>query len=397
MANRPRLALVTPWPPEQSGIADYAELLSAPLSRIVDVDVITAGPPVEYTPPRADGVRLRGACEPGLGESLSAYDRVVYCLGNSRFHLHALELLRRHPGVVHFHDVQLTGLYFCLAAATSPERPHAALIERIEQTYAGELPDGAFEQGLPDWGQLAALGVLMTREIRARAERSFVHSRYALGMLDEDSGRLARGPATVLPFAMPEVAGAGSQPVDVGSDPLILHLGVVNPIKGIASLIDAFALVAERRPRAQLVIAGPIDDGDRQHWEAYASEQAPGARIEITGHIERERYSRLLGQAAVAVQLRSVATGEASGAIADCLAAGLPMIVSDLGWAGELPADAVVRVPVGADAVLIAERVEGLLGDRESRAKLAAAARGHATASSFERVADAYLEALELR
>lgn len=397
MVARPRLALVTPWPPEQSGIADYAELLSVTLSRSVDVDVITAGPPASYTQPRADRARLRGASEPGVGESLGAYDRVVYALGNSRFHVDALELLRRHPGVVHFHDVQLTGLYFSLAAAAFPERPHAALIERIEEMYAGELPAGAFEQGLPDWGRLAQLGVFMTREVRAQAEQSFVHSRYALSMLDEDSGAFARGPSTILPFGMPPHAAGTSQPVEVGDEPVILHLGAVNAIKGIDSLIGAFGVVAQRRPGARLVIAGPIDDADRRHWQAYASEHAPGMHVEITGYVERERYSLLLGQAAVAVQLRTVATGEASLAVADCLAAGLPTIVSDLGWAAELPANAVVRVPVAAEPPLIAERIEGLLEDAGSRARLAAAGRAHAAASSFERVADAYLDALGLR
>jgi len=396
MAARPRLALVTPWPPEQSGVADYAELLSAPLARRVDVDVITAGLPAAYSPPRTAGVRLFGAFEPGVLESLGAYDRVVYCVGNSRFHLHALELLRRQPGVVHFHDVQLTGLYFSLAAEAFPDRPHAALIERIEETYAGELPTGAFEQGLPDWGRLAELGVFMTREIRALAQQSFVHSRYALRMLDEDSGALARVPARILPFGMPAVGAGGAQPVEVADDPLIVHLGVVNGVKGIASLIRAFALVAAGRPGAALVIAGPIEDSDRRHWESYASEHAPEARIKILGHVERERYSLLLETAALAVQLRSVATGEASLAIADCLAAGLATIVSDLGWAGELPADCVVRVPVAADPALIAERIEEILSDRSKRARLAAAARAHAESSSFERVADAFLDALGL-
>ena len=37
--------------------------------------------------------------------------------------------------------------------------------------------------------------------------------------------------------------------------------------------------------------------------------------------------------------------GEASAAVADCLAAGLPTVVSDLGWASELSADVVAHVP----------------------------------------------------
>jgi hypothetical protein len=53
-------------------------------------------------------------------------------------------------------------------------------------------------------------------------------------------------------------------------------------------------------------------------------------------------------------------------------------------------------VPVSAEPALIAKRIEELLADGARRARLAAAARAHAAISSFERVADTYLEALGL-
>jgi UDP-N-acetylglucosamine:LPS N-acetylglucosamine transferase len=55
-----------------------------------------------------------------------------------------------------------------------------------------------------------------------------------------------------------------------------------------------------------------------------------------------------------------------------------------------------VRVPVAAAPALLAERIEELLEDRARRASVSEAARAHAGASSFDRVADSYLEALGL-
>ena len=75
--------------------------------------------------------------------------------------------------------------------------------------------------------------------------------------------------------------------------------------------------------------------------------QAVPIAITVEGANILTRNLIIFGQGAVrchpradlAVQLRSVSNGEASGATADCLAAGVPTIVTDLGWSGELPAD----------------------------------------------------------
>jgi UDP:flavonoid glycosyltransferase YjiC (YdhE family) len=96
------------------------------------------------------------------------------------------------------------------------------------------------------------------------------------------------------------------------------------------------------------------------------------------------------------VQLRTISNGEASAAVADCLSAGLPTIVTALGWTAELPAGVVEPVPVGADPHLIAECMERILSDQIARQALEERALEHARANSFRVVAEAYLEALQL-
>ena len=96
------------------------------------------------------------------------------------------------------------------------------------------------------------------------------------------------------------------------------------------------------------------------------------------------------------MQLRTLSNGEASAAVADCLAAGLPTLVTDLGWASELPADAVARVPPDASPRLLADRLAELIDDERVRQELSNGALALARACDFSRVAEEYLRALQL-
>ncbi|HEY2720008.1 MAG TPA: glycosyltransferase [Solirubrobacteraceae bacterium] len=393
--RRPRLALVTPWPPERSGIADYNLRLARELGSEVDVDVVVGEPLERYAPPQEEGVRLVTAESFRISEGLHQPDRVLYCMGNSSFHRHVYELMRERPGALIAHDVRLTGFYGWFAGVERPEDPAGRLAERIEALYGPRLPASA-TQAPPTWERQAALGIYMTREIQQYVEQIFVHSRYALEALELDRGVLDRTvPLTVLPFGIP-AADPMPQAADCEHASLIVSVGVVSEVKGLAQLIAAVALLAERRGRMRLVIAGPADEAELERWRQLARDAATSAEIELTGHVSAERYAQLLGEADLAVQLRTLSNGEASAAVADCLAAGLPTVVSDLGWAGELPRDVVSRVPVECGADELAKRLDELLNDRGARSELSAGALAFAHANSFQHVAQAYLRALGL-
>ncbi len=393
--RRARIALVTPWPPERSGIADYARRLCVALSDLAEVIVVT-GEPIDRYAPAPDGVRLVCAKDRSLDGLLKGCDALVYFFGNSHFHLHAHSLLARFPGAAVFHEVQLTGLYLRICERFAPDRAMPALLDLIRETYGDELPAGAIGEELPEWERLFELGVFMTREIRRRACVSFVHSQAARGLLERDSGGVDAPPAAVLPFGMPEVPLRSATRGEVRGAPLVVSLGNVNAIKSTDRLIAAFGRVAARRPHARLVFAGPVSESDERHWLSYSQEHARGACVEFTGYLEPADYAAIVGQADLAVQLRAVSTGEASAAIADCLAAGIPTIVSAVGWAAELPSDAVVQVAPSAEPSLIAERIDELLDDSAQRAELSAAAVRHASDNSFASVAAAYLAVLGL-
>jgi glycosyltransferase involved in cell wall biosynthesis len=393
--RRPRLAMVTPWPPQRSGVADYSYRLARALGEHADVDVIVGEPLGEFAPPQERGVSLAEATGFRALEAIRQPDRVLYCMGNSSFHRHVYELLRMRPGTVVAHDVRLTGFYGWFAGVEQPGDPAGRLRERIQALYGSRIPESALDGGPPSPEQQSALGIFMTGEIQQYAEQVLVHSRFALDVLELDRGVADRNvPVHVVPFGVPAPRWAARPPL--GEQPLVVSIGVVSEVKGLAALIAAFAILAESFPGARLVIAGPGEDGELERWRGYAREHAPDAHVEVTGHLSDTALRELLDSAALAVQLRTISNGEASAAVADCLAAGLPTIVTDLGWAAELPPGVVEPVATEADPQLIAERMLSVLTDEAGRRSLQAHALEHAGAHSFRLVAEAYLEALEL-
>jgi glycosyltransferase involved in cell wall biosynthesis len=395
-SRRRRIALVTPWPPERSGIADYNLRLAAKLGETVDVDVIVRDPVDRYATPQTQGVRLIDASRFRTYEALRQPDRILYCMGNSSFHAHVYELLRERPGAVVAHDVRLTGFYGWLAGQERPEDPADRLIEHIKALYGSRIPPSLLGGNPPDWERQSALGIYMTREIQQYAEQIFVHSHHAREVVNLDRGMLDREvPVSILPFGVPASEFGERRPKGTGGVVVVVSVGVVSEVKGLATLIAAASLLTENFA-LRLVIAGPGEENELQRWRDLAKEVAPNADTRIPGHLGTERYRSLLEEADLAVQLRTLSNGEASAAVADCLAAGVPTIASDLGWASELPMGALERVPHDVSPTRLAERIRELLHDEQRRATMSDAATAYARASSFSHVAQAYKTALGL-
>jgi len=106
-------------------------------------------------------------------------------------------------------------------------------------------------------------------------------------------------------------------------------------------------------------------------------------RVRITGSVDDAEFRGWLERAALAVQLREYSNGETQGTIADCLAAGIPTIVTALGSARELPDDAVVKVEREVLPRALADKMGALLEDPARRKAMVDAGLRHATELSF--------------
>jgi glycosyltransferase involved in cell wall biosynthesis len=387
---RPRIAFVSPLPPQRSGVADYSHRLLRELVLLVDVDAFVD---VRYGLSEApSGALLRPL---HVFEQVEAarggYDAVVVCLGNSEHHAGALALLSKRPAVVLAHEVRLTGLY-AWSALERPDVEPRTFREALHGMYPNRLPPELGQNGWLDFPEYDRHGVLMAREAIARSTQYLVHSSYAVTLARLDADVSDRSKIGVVPFGFPNPAEfAFPRPHEA----LVATFGLVAPIKQTAKVVEAFALVAEQRPDAALAVVGPsVSTEETERIRKAAARRGMSERVRVTGDLPPQRFRSWLQRTTVAVELRAASNGESSASVADCLAAGVPTIATAVGSTRELPTDCFVGVERDVSAVNLAEEIKSLLEDPERRRRLGEAGRQHASANSFADAAEGLVQAI---
>lgn len=373
-----RIALVTPLPPEPTGVAVYGARLATALARRVLVDCVVAGPPAEAEAPV--GTRVIDVAGFETAAAAGRYDEIVYALGNQPRHGTQVALLRRWPGAVELHDVRLVGAY----AGLYP--PGDALADELQRLEPGRFPPDLLRTPELRMAPAVAAGAWMVREVAQRATAVLVHSAHAAALVAAESGVAA---LDVGPLACPPVGDGATDPGRAG--PLVVSVGVVDASKRPDALIRALGALPGG---AWLALVGPVDAATRGELERLAAHLGVDRRVVLTGRVDDAAYAGWLRRAAVAVQLRGHSNGESSAAVADALAHGVPTVVGEAGSLAELPDGAVVHVPADADATALAGAVGALLADDARRRALADGARAFAAANGFDAAADRLLTAL---
>jgi glycosyltransferase involved in cell wall biosynthesis len=393
--GRPRIAVLTPWPPQRSGVANHSRHLVGALSRYADIDVIVAvNDGVDRFEPAPNArVAVRHASEFDWLPELRSYDRILYVLGNSEFHVHVLRLLTKRAGHVLMHDVRLTGLYSAASydGSTGPDW----LTDKLVQMYGARIP-GRELRRVPDLATENRYGIFMTQEVQRSAEGVLAHSRHALELLRlECPPGMTPPPGSVVSHGVlePSIATAdGSK----SEGPVIVSCGIVAPTKGIDTMLNAFARIAEDRPEARLLLVGEANSLAREYVGELTGDLGIEGSVEVRGHVMSEEYWRTLAAADVALQLRVWSNGEASGAAIDCVAARVPTIVTDIGWFSELPEDVVLPIPGDIAPDQVADRITEVLDDVSLRARIRAAQDEYVATNSYAEVARQYAEVLDL-
>ncbi|MGI8605995.1 MAG: glycosyltransferase, partial [Gaiellaceae bacterium] len=283
---RRRLAFVSPLPPQQSGVADASYRLLEALRAHCDIDAFVDD---EYwgavAPP---GITVRPLSRFGPAErARGGYDHVVVCLGNSEFHARALALLRQRPAVVIAHDVRLTGLH-AWTARELPKLEPRGFRGALEAMYGDSVPRELGERGWLDFDEYDRHRVFMAREAIGLSERYLVHSEHAAELARQDAVPGDEGKVGLLTFGhLPPRDFARYERVRDGS--VVSTFGVIAPVKQTEKVIRAFAEVARRRARLQVV--GPLlGRGEREHYRGLADSLGVGERVDVTGAVGEEEF-----------------------------------------------------------------------------------------------------------
>lgn len=395
--HRPRLALVSPIPPQRSGIAQYAAELAPELARHYDVDFVThsaaAGAPelagigAVLTPER-------------FQQSGGNYDRIVYQLGNSDFHADMPELMAQFPGTVVLHDLFLSGLaWWKEIVGGSPGYWMSRLREGHGYTAALERLHARNDL------QTDALQQRYTCNIDAVrfSTNVVVHSNYAQAALADAYGPGVAARTHVVPLLRRprpplDRAVVRKQLGYAPEDFIVCAFGGIAASKMHEVLLDAWfasALAANRTCR--LAVVGGIDPTPYgQRILAAVAKGEGGERVRITGYVPDATYAEYLAAADAAVQLRREPRGETSAAAMDCLMAGVPLIINGGGTFDEIPAEFVTKLPGRFTSRELAEALEWVRDHPDERLARGAGAREHMRRTAAPKlIGDMYRDALE--
>ncbi len=384
-SGRPRLAYVSPLPPERTGIADYSAALLPKLAQHYDIVLIGE-----------TAARQGGKSYAWLRANAHRFDRVLYQMGNSPFHAEMIALLETIPGVVVLHDAHLGDL----GAYLQGQMEWRGWWPRELYLSHGYGALAAWSDGEPGpelVRRYAASGFILRQ-----ADGVLVHSAHAKSLLTSLYGRADADRIAVVPFVPGEPlrfdrATARRQ---LGLDEhvlLVCSFGATAPSKGVTELVAGWNVSeSARRPGARLVLVGQGEASYEAQLRQLARDAGLAETLTITGYAERQLYSLYLAAADVAVQLRVQSRGETSGALYDALTSGLPTIVNAHGSFSDLPDEVVLKIGETASPEAVAGAIDRLASDPLERARLGAQGRGYADAQAGPaRAAEAYARHIE--
>lgn len=371
---RPRLAYVSPLPPERSGIADYSAELIPELSRHYDIDVIAAQSTID-DPAITGSARVRDL--EWFQTHGAGYDRVLYHFGNSSFHVHMVDMLERVPGVVVLHDFFLSGMLAYREHALGRSGTWANALYR-SHGYApmAALAAHKHEQlvlGYPCNYQVlsAAVGLIVHSAVSTRMARQYYPAADGLCWREVP---LLRVPALSSESSRRAAREALGLPTDAF---VVCSFGFMAPTKLNAKLVEAWlsSPMADDE-NCHLIFVGEADPNEYGAALRRRITSSPaGSRIRVTGFTKRDDFRAYLLAADVAVQLRSMSRGETSAAVLDALNFGVATVVNANGSMADLPDDVVIKLPDDFDDSALRDELVALYRDRGMRSRLSSAGR----------------------
>lgn len=382
---RPRLAVLSPFPPQRSGVADYTAVTFGRVAEYAEVEVYSsasvtssAGLPVApiSAAPFLDG----------------RYDAVVSVIGNSHFHFPMLDLLTSFGGACIAHDDRMIEAY----GYDRGDAWLAQLISKHRQVHADDIP-----ALLHDLDELPSIGYDLIAQL---ASPLLVHGRSLARRIEAETG-VEPVALPFVPYNLPsvevidaDVRARARETLDLSDEVFhVASFGVVDRrTKGADLIVAATSWLRSWGFPVHLHIVGSAPPGELRSLEELASDLGVERDMTFHGRRPRSEFEQFLLAVDVAVQIRTSATLSLSGGLADCLAFGLPTVTThDL--ADELDAPPyVARVSSVTSSLLVAEAIAGLRGRRRDDPDIEAERRAYLDRRSSDSYARGLLESLGL-
>jgi len=339
-----KVAILTPWPPQRSGVAYAMYEVVKEIRRRFDITVFHGGSPGRQGFHELPGVRLLPVSE---FQALSGqFDEILYQVGNNvDFHGAIYRLAVQIPGIVEFHDLNIHPLLQRMALQGDQHSYDQALAySRGCHTPGNSGKErGALPESRDFLFELAASG----------SRGAVVHSRWAESQLGETTG-VTMIPLAVVPpvyqFAEPDRVEFCRQYGIPQEDTILACPGFINRNKRYSRILRAVGILRKQGVPVHLVFLG---DAGENHDDILRICEEQGIRdhVSISGYLDEKAYHCGIYSSDIVINLRYPTMGESSATLGQAFALAKPVIVSNIGQYREFPDEAVWKVDVSEDEV----------------------------------------------
>ena len=336
-----KIAYLSPWPPQRSGIADYSLEIVRHLKEYVDITLYLENPEECST----DNLDLSVHNITLLPEEIKRYDCIIYHIGsNTKFHKYIYKMAWQYPGIVVLHEFNI-----------HPFMVDAFLGNDDEYLYVDALKEGYGEQGKFSYESVKSNesppGIWefpMSHALAKRSLATIVHSQWVKNQLQGINNVFVvpMGSNTKKTFSRFDVDEILRRRLSISTDNfLISTFGFVNRFKRIPKILEAIKVLLDLGYPVQFLIGGDLIEKSLKLEETINS-LGISDNVIISGYLNDEEFEACLRMSDIIFNLRCPSLGESSAALMRALGCGKTCIVSNYQQFAELPDSVCWKVDV---------------------------------------------------
>ncbi|QWT52104.1 glycosyltransferase [Eubacterium sp. MSJ-33] len=337
--ERKKLAIMTPWPNMQTGIANYIYKLVPYLQKYFEIDIYVDNKEnlMNYEQNPVSIYQLEEYKN-------NNYEYTLYEIGNNvQFHKRIYDVFEEYSGIADIHDFMLTPFFFH-AYFKNQKELYKGLLYRAygdgaEDIYAEtvRIKNHPNEQKYP-----------MSEAVVRKASKAIFHNHWSKQQIDQKN-------VAVIPHACfdKEVINQASldrmqedlkKKMKYDGEVIIGCLGWINDNKRPQVILEAINDILKDGKKVKLCFWGKCESNKLKE---IIKKYNIGDHVYCAGYMDKETYEIALQMTDIVVNLRYPSMGESSGTLCEALKYGKATIVSDLNQCREYPDDVCWKLPVG--------------------------------------------------
>ncbi len=382
-----RLAIVSPLPPQHTGIADYTSDLIWGLSQQgIIIELFSNALITLHHNTKVHNITKIN------DNILNEYDLIIYQLGNSsEHHAYMLDLMKRYPGIVHLHDVVMHHVFASNTYVIGDKNLYMQTIQKWYGDNTLDLISKMTDNRLIPWESEIVMEVPLFEEYIQYAEACIVHS-------DFSKDRIQKVFPMQMVYKVPQLYRSHDcMRVKKNTKKIVFGIfGAIDPQKKVDKVIEAFAKVFadDNSMDFTLRIVGGVNK------KCDYIKKLPGQlniedKVDIIGRVDEQKFMEYFKGIDVLIALRYPTMGETSAVVMRAMQLGIPTMVNDIGWYSELP-NHVIKIPIENMEKHLKNEVMNILRNDNTLIALSQEAIEYSQNNlNFDKYIDNYIEVLK--